>query len=62
MRRMDVLSMCTNMVLMPQRPGSILCVHTAVSAALVTGLFVPKPSRHADCQRCGVSDLRATVR
>jgi len=26
------------------------------------GLFVPKPSTGAGCQRCGMSDLGSTVR
>jgi len=29
---------------------------------LTGGLFVPKPSRGASCQRCGLPDLRTTVR
>jgi hypothetical protein len=31
------------------------------SAAVTVGLFVPKPTRGADCQRCGVPDLGTTV-
>jgi hypothetical protein len=41
-------------------PGLITCGPCVAHLALV-GFFVPKPSREADCQGCGLPDLAGTV-
>jgi hypothetical protein len=43
-------------------PPIIVASGPAVVRARTRGLFVPKPSREADCQGCGQSDLGTTVR